>query len=193
MHTFPYTHTHTHTRAYIHMHLCTHTLIHTQTQDMEVIHSDANSKIRDSLKRWNTVKNQSALRPVVEYTEDLLPTAQLEVLQSMSSVGSNIGQTVGANRLISASKSVGQEIKGIGKDILGQDVISVAGTGGKAALNAVKFSAGLVANSVKKSKDFVQDTVTGGASSSAAHQTPTNNGRPQQPPGSGGGIFSFLD
>jgi hypothetical protein len=75
---------------------------------MEVIHSDANSKIRDSLKRWNTVKSQSSPRPVTEYTEDLIR------MSSSSELVNNVGQSVapGANKIINATKTVGQEIKG---------------------------------------------------------------------------------
>ena len=81
---------------------------------MEVIHSDANSKIRDSLKRWNTVKAQSSPRPVVEYTEELvrMPSSSSEMVQNVGQTVSNVGQTVGANKIINATKSVGQEIKG---------------------------------------------------------------------------------
>lgn len=39
-------------------------------EDSEVIHSDANSKIRDSIKRWTAIKNKSNQRKVAEYTEE---------------------------------------------------------------------------------------------------------------------------
>jgi vacuolar-type H+-ATPase subunit E/Vma4 len=39
-------------------------------EDSEIIHSDASSKVRDSIKRWTNIKNKSAQRKVAEYTEE---------------------------------------------------------------------------------------------------------------------------
>lgn len=40
-------------------------------EDSDVLYSDANSKLRDALKRWTTIKNQSNPRKVAEYVEEV--------------------------------------------------------------------------------------------------------------------------
>lgn len=45
-------------------------MLHRLREDSEVLHSDANSKVRDSIKRWSTVKTLSVPRKVVEYQEE---------------------------------------------------------------------------------------------------------------------------
>lgn len=45
-------------------------LLHRLKEDSEVIHNDANSKIRDSIKKWTAIKNQSNARPVSEFREE---------------------------------------------------------------------------------------------------------------------------
>lgn len=49
-------------------------VLHRLREDSEVIHSDANSKLRDSIKRWEAVKKQSQPRKVAEYIEEPEPT-----------------------------------------------------------------------------------------------------------------------
>jgi hypothetical protein len=56
-------------------------LLHRLKEDSEVIHNDANSKIRDSIKKWTAIKNQSNARPVSEFREE--PTSP----QNTSSAG----------------------------------------------------------------------------------------------------------
>ena len=60
-------------------------------------------KIRDSLKRWNTVKTQSNPRPIVEYSEDY------DLSLNNVSMG-NINVTKNLS-------NVGKDLKGVGKRI----------------------------------------------------------------------------
>ena len=67
-------------------------------------------KIRDSLKRWNTVKTQSNPRPIVEYSEDY-------DLSLNSSIG-NINVTKNLS-------NVGKDLKGVGKNIYANYIYNI--------------------------------------------------------------------
>ena len=56
-------------------------MLHRLREDSEVVHSDASSKVRDSIKRWSSVKTQSVQRKVVEYEEEM------DFLKSSISIG----------------------------------------------------------------------------------------------------------
>lgn len=45
-------------------------MLHRLREDSEVLHSDANNKVRDSIKRWSSVKTLSVQRKIVEYKEE---------------------------------------------------------------------------------------------------------------------------
>ena len=87
---------------YIHSTLCIlYTLYNIYTIYM-YIYRLYTGKIRDSLKRWNTVKTQSNPRPIVEYSEDY----DLSLNNSIGSIG-NINVTKNLS-------NVGKDLKGVG-------------------------------------------------------------------------------
>lgn len=116
-------------------------------EDMEIVNSDAGSKIRDALKRWNLVKSQSTQRPVAEYSEESesslpglsgLPLSLpgpsgkglAEVGQSFRNVGSDIKGV--AHDIKSDFKNFGNAITGVGKMATGAVTSSAAKTKKKA-------------------------------------------------------------
>lgn len=77
-------------------------------EDMQVVFSDANSKVRDSVKRWSLVRKQSAPRPVVEYVEEYVP-----------SVPNVMAGLPGGNKLVAdfndKVSKVGQDFESVGE------------------------------------------------------------------------------
>jgi hypothetical protein len=57
-------------------------LLNRLREGSEIIYSDANSKIRDCVKRWQNIKNKSQQRKVAEYTEE-------NVIQGFNPIGIN--------------------------------------------------------------------------------------------------------
>ena len=76
----------------IHIILCVYSLILCPVQ--YTIYHIYTGKIRDSLKRWNTVKTQSNPRPIVEYSEDydlsLTSVGNINVTKNLSNVGKDL-------------------------------------------------------------------------------------------------------
>mmetsp|Transcript_2901 Transcript_2901/g.4035 ORF Transcript_2901/g.4035 Transcript_2901/m.4035 type:complete len:273 (-) Transcript_2901:72-890(-) len=60
-------------------------MLHRLREDSEIVHSDANSKLRDAMKRWSSVKTQSVPRKVAEYEDESEP-----VLYGMNSNGKQL-------------------------------------------------------------------------------------------------------
>jgi hypothetical protein len=101
-------------------------LLHRLREDSEVTHSDASSKIRDSTKRWNTVKTLSNPRPVIEYQEE----QEFRSTSISNAFGAGAGGPGGAPDPEKLLRDAGKNIGKVGK--------TVANLPGKAAKEGVK-------------------------------------------------------
>ena len=108
-------------------------LLHRLREDSEVVHSDSGSKLRDGTKRWTSVKNQSAPRPVAEYSEDAVIRAP-------------------------SITTHGPELPSIGIEGFIRDTGTIIGNTGK---KAVTLPGKAAADGVKATMGFVNMGVTG--------------------------------
>lgn len=121
-------------------------MLHRLREDSEVVHSDANSKVRDAIKRWSSVKTQSVQRKVVEYEEEfdhpIIKNPQL---------------SLGPPPILDPAKLVkgaAFKINGVGQDFV-TSVVSVANSGAAGVKNIASVSA----NSAVKAGNIVASNV----------------------------------
>ena len=130
-------------------------------EDTDDMNADAGSKLRDSVKRWSTVKAQSSPRPVAEYTEETTVGNIAAPLQGAAS-GIAAGATLGAGEVLNSTT---QSISTLGRTITNLPGKGVKG-GTKAVLAAVKFTSH-IGEGALKGVDGAVDGVVAGAKTTA--------------------------
>lgn len=151
-------------------------------EDMEIVNSDAGSKIRDALKRWNLVKSQSAQRPVAEYTEE-----SETGLPGLSGLPINIPGPSGKGLA-----EVGQSFRNVGSDIKGvaHDIKSDLKNFGNAITGVGKMATGAVTSSAAKTKKKATELLgldSGPQSTGGKYTAQVNGGQSQAGGGGAGG------
>jgi hypothetical protein len=129
-------------------------VLHRLREDSEVIHSDASSKLRDSIKRWESVKKQSQPRKVAEYIEEPEPTMiavpgmeNMKVKVNMNPAGLNgndISAAVDPREIFKHGKMASMQVKTFA-DKAGTKVVSDINSFVKATNEALNIK-GLGAN-----------------------------------------------
>jgi hypothetical protein len=102
--------------------------LHKLRDEIELVHSDTNSKIRDSMKRWNIVKSQSAPRPVVEYTDDGASGHNTPIRDNINNIITTTPETT-KNMFFDTGKNLEQKFINLGKDFKQLGAITVKGGG----------------------------------------------------------------
>jgi hypothetical protein len=143
-------------------------------EDSELLHSDANSKLRDAVKRWTAIKTQAVPRKVAEYKEDFESSSSSSSTMLMAS-------SLPGNPDLKVFQGAGNKIKTVGRFaemITKEAVTGVGGVVGEVrsfAQNSAAEVKNNATNAVKKvGSVFAVDDSTSGANNGT--NSGSNNG-----------------
>jgi hypothetical protein len=136
-------------------------ILHRLREESEIVYNDANNKLREAAKRWNTVKGQAKPRPVAVIEEPPPPqSANPNIFppgQAIANTSKEIGN-LGKNAAKEGGKIAKEAVTGV-KDIVTfvtGDVVkgvgNIATSGAKTALHAGQKAASLPVKAAKAAK-----------------------------------------
>ena len=137
--------------------------------DADTLHTDASSKLRDSTKRWGTVRAQSQPRPVVEFMDEPVAPVPDQGIIQLPNLGGPGGLNIGA--LHGSSSGADLDPEKLFRDT-GKKIGDIGKKGAQAAQKAV--------NNVEKFGQKLTALLPGELTGKTAQQQQQQSSQPQQ-------------